>query len=171
MNIVWIIFALFILLFLGLLIVFGSMTIDWVFDTAMPEISGLGQVGDVNVTDVSNTALNPVNTVVQSLQWFGGLIYVLGLLGCIGLSIGFRITGDKWLMAFFFGCMIILIIGSIFISNIYEDFYNDGSEVGIRLHEQGLLSWFILYSPMVMCLIGFICGIIMFTGDNENAYV
>jgi len=29
-----------------------------------------------------------------------------------------------------------------------------------------MLSWLILYSPLVMSVIGFICGIIMFTGEG-----
>lgn len=168
--IILIIGLLFFLLFVGLLLVFGAMTIDWVFDEAVPELSTLGNVGDSNLTEYSSYTLKPVNTVVQSFTWLGGVFYLLGLVAIIGISVAFRMTGDKWLAGFFFVCMFLLIFASIFISNIYEDFYNDGSEVGQRLHEQVLLSWLILYSPMIMSVIGFVCGIIMFTGEfSEGA--
>jgi len=71
-------------------------------------------------------------------------------------------------MGFFISLMFILIISSIYISNIYEEFYNENTDVGTRLQEHVLLSWLILYSPMIMCVLGFIGGIIMFTGERDD---
>lgn len=168
MSIIWIVSILFVILLIGLLLAFGSMTINWVFDEAVPELSNLGMVGSANLTEVAGYTLAPVNNVVQSFTWLTGVIYILGLVGCLGLAFAFRFTGSKWLMGFFFACMFLLIVTSIFISNIYEEFYSDGGDVGSMLHEQVLMSWLILYSPMVMCIVGFISGIIMFTGEGEE---
>jgi len=170
-SIIWIIGILFTVLFLGILIVFGGMVIDWTFDEVVPELSTLGQVGNANLTNIASMTVTPANTFVQSFTWLGGIIYALALLGCLGLAFAFRFTGNKWLAGFFIACMLLLIIACIFISNIYEEFYNDGSDVGDRLHEQVLLSWLILYSPIVMCIIGFISAVIMFTGEGGDEVV
>lgn len=171
-NVIILIFFLFIILVGGLALAFGGMAIKWVFDTAVPEFSGIGMVGNTNVSSISNTVATPINNIVQSFTWFSGVIYILALLGLIGLSVGFRITGNKWLMGFFVACIFMLLIASIFISNIYETFYNDGGDVGAGLHEFGMLSFFVLYSPLIMCIIGFVCGIVMFSGigDEEGQY-
>lgn len=166
-NIIYLIAVLFLVLLVGFGMAFGGVVVDWVFDEAVPEISGIGQVGSANVTEISAYTLTPLNSVVQSFTWLAGVFYLLALIGCFGLAVAFRMTGGKWLMGFFIACMFLLIVASMFLSNIYEEFYNDGSEIGIRLHEYGLLSWFILYSPLVMGVIGFVSGIIMFTGDPE----
>lgn len=171
MAIIWMIGILFFVLIGALAVAFGGMVIRWTFDEAVPELSGLGMVGSTNLTEISEYTLSPVNTFVQSFQWMTGLLYVLALLGCVGMSFAFRFTGNKWLIGLFIACMLMLIIASIFISNIYQDFYQDGGDVGTALHEQAMISWLILYSPLVMCIIGFICGIIMFTGEGQEEFV
>jgi hypothetical protein len=161
---------LFIVLFLGLFLVIGSIVVDWTFDEAVPELTKIGMVDNTNVSEYTGYALNPVDNVVQSFTWLSGIIYIFALLGCLGLSFTIRFTGNKWLLGFFIACMFLLIVASIFISNIYEDFYNDDGDVGDRLREHEMLSYLILYSPVIMSIIGFICGIIMFTGEGEEQY-
>jgi hypothetical protein len=164
--IIYLMLILFLLLIGGVMLIFGAVIIDWVFDEAVPELSNLGVVGDANLTEYSKYSISPVNTVVQSFIWLAGVFYVLGLMGVIGFAFAFRFTGNKWLMGFFFACMLMLIMSSIFMSNIYEEFYTGTDEVGTRLKEHELLSYLILYSPLVFSVIGFICGIIMFTGEG-----
>ena len=98
-----------------------------------------------------------------------GVAYVLALLLMFGLAFVFRISGNKWMMVLFFVCMFLLLIVSIFISNIYQDFYEDIGEVGEGLKAMTLLSFMILNSPIMICVIGFLCGIIMFTGGEEES--
>jgi len=171
-SIIMIVFFLFILLIGGVMLAFGGITLDWVVDTAVPELTTVGMVGSTNMSSIASTVFTPVNKITNSFSWFAGVIYILALLGVLGFAVGFRITGSKWLMGFFIGCMLLLVIASIFISNIYEEFYNDTGEVADRLHEYGLLSFMILYSPVIMCVIGFVGGIIMFSGigGEEASY-
>lgn len=164
--IIWMIAILFIVLFIGIGLAFGSMIIGWVADEAMPSITNLGMVGSANVTEYSGYTITPVNTVVQALSWAAGVAYVLVLLGCIGLSYAYRFSGNKWLAGFFISAMFLLIMASIFISNIYEEYYTGTNDVALRLQEQVLLSYLVLYSPLIFTIIGFICGIIMFTGEG-----
>jgi len=162
---------LFIILFLGFIIAIGVMTLDFVADEVVPELKAVGVVGETNFTEITEMAIDPVDNIIQSFVWMGGLLYIISLLLCFGIAYAFRFTGSKWLITFFILCMLILVIASIFISNMYEEFYNDSGEVGTRLKEQTLLSYLILYSPLIICVVGFVCGVIMFTGNQEESFV
>ena len=171
MQIITIVAVLFFILFIGITLAFGTIMVDWTFDEIVPELTGLGMVGSANMTSIAGSTITPINTVVQSFTWLAGVVYVMALIGCLGISFAYRFTGNKWLMGFFILCMLLVVISSIFISNIYEDFYNDGTDLGARLHELPMLSYLILYSPLVMCIIGFVSGIIMFTGEGINEVI
>lgn len=158
--------VLFILLLIGIFLVFGAIVIDWVADVTVPELSNLGVVGSSNLTEISQYTVTPINSIIQSFTWMGGIFYVLGLVACLGLAFAFRFTGNKWLITLFICIMFLLVIAAIFISNIYEEFYSGTDDVATRLQEHSLLSWMILYSPVIMSILGFICGIIMFTGEG-----
>lgn len=164
--------ALFLLMLVGVLLAFGTTITKFVFDTAVPELSGLGQMGDVNATHITSVAINPVNSFVQNLGWMTGLLYVFGIIGVLGLAYAFRGTGDKWLIGLFFGLVVILILASLFISNIYEGFSVGTDMMATGLQDQQLLSFLIIYSPAFMSFISFIAGIILFagTGDNQGNY-
>jgi hypothetical protein len=168
MNVIWIVVILFAVLLLGVLFAFGNMIINWTFDEATPTLTSLGMVGSSNLTAIGETTLNPLNSFVQAGNWLVGVVFVMALMGTIGMAFAFRFTGNKWLAGFFVMCVFLLIISSIFISNIYEEFYTGTNDVATRLHEQTMLSYLILYSPIVMCIVAFACGIIMFTGEGEE---
>ena len=167
-SVIIFVFVLFVVLFAGVALAFGGVVVDWVFDEAVPELTSLGTVGTSNFSEYAEVAITPVDNFVQSFKWLSGVIYVIALLGILGMSVAFRVTGNKWLMAFFIGCMFLLIIASIFISNIYEEFYTGTDDMATRLHEYELLSYMILYSPLIMCIIGFFGAVIMFTGNPEE---
>jgi len=156
---------LFVLLFVGMLLVFGSAVITWVWDEAVPELTGLGMAGDSNMTSIAGSTITPANSFVQSFTWLTGVVYIMALIACFGLATAFRFTGNKWLAGFFICCMIMLIIACVFISNIYEEFYNDTGVLGTRLKEHVLMSFLVLHSPLIMTVIGFMGGVIMFSGD------
>ena len=162
---------LFVILFAGVIMAFGSTIINWIFDEAVPEVSDLGQVGDWNATETAGMTITPLNNIVQSFTWVTGVLYVMALIGLLGIAFAFRTNPNRWLIAFYFMLVLLLVIGSIFVSNIYEDFYDDGGDVGTRLHEHTILSYMILYSPMIFTVISFIAGIVLFSGRQEENYV
>lgn len=169
MGILLFVGILFVVLIAGLGLAFGGTIVDWVFDEVVPEVSTLGQVGSSNLTAYAEITVKPVNQVVQSINFMSGVVYVMALLGILGFAVAFRFTGSKWLMALFFALILLLIIASIFISNIYEEFYNGTDEMATRLQENQLLSFMILYGPMIMSLVAIVGGIIMFTGNPEES--
>jgi len=163
--------ALFLLMFIGLGMVIGSSVINWVFDEAVPELTNIGIVGSSNFSQYADITITPVNTFIQQMTWLTGVLYVFGIIGILGLAFVFKTTGNRWFMAFYVALVFILVIAAIFISNIYEDFYDDGGELGDRLKEHTLLSYLILYSPMIMSIIAFVAGIILFSGSGEEGFV
>jgi uncharacterized membrane protein YfcA len=100
------------------------------------------------------------------MQYFGVVVYVFGILALFGLAFAYRFTNQKWLIPLFIMLMIIVVIICIFISNIYEEFYTGTDDVSTRLQEQSGLSYLILYSPMIMTVIGFIAGAILFSSPG-----
>jgi len=174
-NIYWVIMIVFFLLvalLAGLALAFGSVTINWIFDEAVPELSTLGNISasGPNLSEVATYTINPVDNVVQNFTWMSGVIYIFILISLIGLSSMVRITGSKWMMGFFIASLFLLVLASIFVSNIYEEFYTGTDDVAIRLQEHTLLSFLLLYSPLVMSVVAVICGIIMFAGDTGGGF-
>jgi len=171
MGMIMFVLILFVILFLGFVIVVGSSIINWTFDVAVPELTNLGQVGDANMSQIAQTTITPVNNIVQSFTWLSGVLYVLALIGSIGFAVVIRSSPNKWLIGFYFMLIIILILGSILISNMYEEFYTDTGDLGNRLKEHTILSYMILYAPMIFTIIAFVTGIILFSGIQQEEYV
>ena len=149
----------------------GSAILNWVFDEAIPELSNFGVVAGANLTEVASFTIAPLNNIIQSFTWLTGVLYVLMLIGSIGFIFTMKINPNRWLIGFFFMCVVILIIASIFMSNIYEEFYTGTDDLAIRLQEHTLLSFMILYSPMIFTLISFISGIILFSGMQREEFI
>ena len=162
--------ALIVLAFLAVLFAFGSAVLTKVVNTVVPEVRNIGMVGDTNFTQISDIAIAPAQSIINSSTWFGGVMYVMALLALFGLAFVYRSTGQKWLIPMFFAMMVILIIVAIFISNTYEAFYNGTDDIAVGLQNQQVLSWMILYSPAVFSILGFIAGAIMFSGSDEGVY-
>ncbi len=162
---------LFLTMFIGVMFAFGSAVINWTFDEIVPELTNLGQVGEANLTQAAEFTLVPLNNLVQSFTWITGVLYVMLLIGIVGSTVAFRTSPSRWLMGFFFVLMILLIFGSILMSNIYEDFYTGTDEIATILQEHTILSNLILYSPAIFTVVCFLMGIILFSGMQQEDFV
>lgn len=160
---------LFIILFLGFMMAVGSSLLNWIFDIAAPELSSLGSVGATNFTEIASYTITPANNIIQNFTWMTGVLYVMMLIGSLGMAFVVRTSPSKWLIGFYFLTVLILILGAIFMSNIYEDFYDDSGDLGSLLREHKILSYMILYSPSIFTFLAFIMGIILFSGMTEEA--
>lgn len=161
-------FFLFIILFCGVLLLFGSAVVNWTFDEAVPELSNLGMAGDANLTEIAEYTITPLNTLVQSFTFVTGVLYVLLLVGLVGIVVAFRVSPSRWLIGFYLILSISLIFSSIIVSNIYEEFYNGTDSFAAILTEHIILSNLILYSPAIFTVITFLMGIILFSGMQEE---
>jgi len=168
MGIMFVVGGLFLLVMFGVMLAIGSSTINWVMDETVPELKTVGEVGEWNSTESIDMVISPVDTFIQNFTWVAGLLYVFGIIGVFGLALTFRATGDKWLIGLYFGVVLILVIGCIIMSNIYEDVSADNSGFGDIMKEHVLLSFLIIYSPGIMAMIAFLAGIILFSGPPEG---
>lgn len=166
-------FFVFIALILGLgfliSVVFSS--IDIAVDEIVPVFNEIGVVGNTNVSQAAGYVINPVNTVIQSYTWIGGIMYLIGLFGILGLSFGYRTTLNRWYIGFFFVFAILLLVVAMVISNVYEEIYTGTDDIATRLQDQQILSWLLLYSPLIIGAFIFIGGIIMFSGIAEEGTI
>lgn len=142
--------------------------IDTATEVIIPEIEGIGVVGSSNISQYAEYTTVPITTLITSFTWIGGIMYMAAILGLIGISIAFRVTMSKVFIVMFFAFSILLIFLSIFMSNIYQDFYEDTGDFGDKLKEQVMLSWLILHSPLIFSVVIFISGIILFSGIMEE---
>lgn len=162
--------GLFIVALLGLAMLIGSSAINYVMDETVPELSGLGMVGDFNATHAVDVAIDPVNSLIQSFTWISAFVYIVAIISLGGLAMMFRNTGQGWLVGLYFVLSIVLVLGTILISNIYEDVVADTNELTVIMAEHSLLSLFVLNGPMIMTIIVFILGIILFSNPQEVVY-
>jgi len=174
-NVIFIIgffIVLFFIMFVGFIMIFSSAILIMVVDEFVPAISDVGQIEgtSVNFTQISSFTLDPIDDIIQSFTFLTGVMYMLMLIGAIVVPFSFRSNPNRWLLGFFFLLMIILIIASIFMSNIYQDFYDDTDTLGDTLKEHVLLSFLILQSPLIMTVISFIAGVILFSGIQEEDF-
>ena len=159
-----------IIVFLGFIMVTGSAVTNYVFDIVTPELSSLGVIGDANLTDVASYTIEPLNDIVQQFTWVTGVLYVVMLIATFGIASSVNVAPNRWLIGFYLMLVVMLVLCCILISNIYEEFYTGTDDLATRLQEHTILSWMILYSPMVFSIIGFVAGIILFSGMNEGEF-
>jgi hypothetical protein len=153
----------------GFVLVFGAAIFDFVFDIAVPELTGFGVIDGTNVTEITDITLKPLNTVIQSFEWAAAVIYMILLISTIAFGVIVSRNGvSGWLLGMFIGLSLIIVLVSILMSNIYEDFYNDSGDLADRLKDQKLLSFMVLYSPPIIIALIFIVGIIMFSGIGKE---
>jgi len=165
---IYIVGGLGILIFVAFLFIVGSAVLNNVADEIVPVLDGLGVVGYTNMTQASEIAIHPVNTVIQSMTWFGTILMVFGIIAIFALAFVYRNTTQKWVIPLFFILMFVLVLVCIFFSNMYQELLIGTDDLTNTMNEYTGLNYFILYSPMIVAIVGFIAGIIMFSGANQE---
>ena len=157
---------LFAILVLGFIAAMAVGIIDFASDTITPVMQELGVAGNSNLSEAAEYSFVPLNTFVQALPWVVGLSYVVALLFSIIFVLSYNYNPHPAFIGFYFALVILLIFGSIIMSNMYQDIYSADDEIADRLKEQTLLSYMILYSPFILTLIALITGIYLFSGPK-----
>jgi len=157
---------LFAILVLGFIAAMAVGIIDFASDTITPVMQELGVAGNSNLSEAAEYSFVPLNTFVQALPWVVGLSYVVALLFSIIFVLSYNYNPHPAFIGFYFALVILLIFGSIIMSNMYQDIYSADDEIADRLKEQTLLSYMILYSPFILTLIALITGIYLFAGPK-----
>ena len=153
-----------------------TLTIGWgitktATDEIFPVLEDLGEiVPGYNNSETMDIALTPIESMIDNFSLMIGLIYVVGIIGMLSFAFIFRNNYNGWVVALFIVSIMVLIVTCIGVSQMYEDFYLEQDELGEALRSATLISYLIIYSPVVMTLVAFIAGIILFTGNQEVRY-
>jgi len=149
----------------GLALVMGGAIINYIGDNVLPDLqesvnTTVGEQGAVVVTTA--IAFN------NAIPWLVGLMYVLSLVFIPAMAYAFRITGNKYLSVLYLALSILIILLTILASNIYQDFYEGSDDLALELQAMPLISYLILYSPMILSILLTIGAVIVFSGIRED---
>ena len=156
----------FIIMFIGILAALGVSIGGILLDEITPAVQSIGSAGGSNITEYSNYVLEPLNTVYEDFYWLTGIFYIFALMALLIFSYGYRLTVNPIYVTFFFLLAILLVFASIYISNMYEDLLEGNNDISVRLEQQTIITFLLVYSPIIMSIIIFLAGIIMFTGGD-----
>ena len=146
----------------------GSGILTYASGTIEEITSGLGMAGDSNLSAISDVSIGTANTTIQMLQWGSGILIVFGLLGIIMFAGTIRFKPSGVLIGLYFLMIIILIFTAIYMSNTYEELLNGTDELAVELQSYTMASFLILYMPMIITIMAFLGGVIIFSGIGEE---
>jgi hypothetical protein len=169
------IFSIFMILGIILFVGFALAILTGIFGYVGTEITPiLNEVASTSGIDGMNNSVNATfgvgNIIVQSLPVLIGAGYVLALIFSLGFAFVYRFTANPIYIGVYFALMILLFIGSVLMSNSYQDIYEGTDVLAVSLQSQSLMSYMILYSPFILCFIATITGIFMFARPSEQEY-
>ena len=172
MGIIFFFIILFSILILAFVAVIVIAAIDYSSEVVTPVFEGIGVIGSANVSEAAVATFGVADTVINSLSWLIALAYVLALIFSIVLVASYNYTPNPAFIGIYLALILLLIVGSIIISNSYEDVYNGTDELALKLQANVTMSYLILYSPFILTLIAFIAGIFLFaTNKNDGGGV
>ena len=158
---------LFSILIIGFILVIATGVLGFASDEITPIMSEVGMIDDANFSQASTYTFGVTDTLIKSAPWLIALGYVMALIFSIVLVVGYNYNPNPAFIGFYIALIMLLILGSIIISNAYEDIYTGTDEISLKLQEQTAMSYLILYSPFIMTIIAFITGIFLFAGNRE----
>jgi len=162
---------------LGLIMIVGivaAATISWGIlkigsDEIVPAFLDIGEVAPgINISEPIEKVTTPITTIIDNLGLIMGLVYLLGIVGLLSYAYLMRTNVNGWVIALFFVSVLLVIISAIAVSQFYEEFYLEQDEMGEILRTASLVSYLIIYSPVILTIVAFIAGIILFTGEEEQ---
>lgn len=147
--------------------IFSVITNNFIGEV-QPIIGGLGDTGVANFSEVNQMTFIPLQRTTQTFNWLFGVLLAVGLLSTFILAVSYRFTGNQWIIPVFIIVGILVVLISILISNSYESFLVGNDIVATGLKEQEVLSFLLVYAPIISTIVFFIAGIIMFTGSGDE---
>lgn len=160
--------ALFAILILGFFAAIIVGIVDMVSDEVTPIMTDLGVVGSSNMSQYGEMGFGTLNVFVQALPWIVASGYILALVFTIVFIFIVGYSPHPAFIAFYFALMILLILGCVLVSNMYQDIYTGTDDLALRLQEQTILSYMLLHSPFIMIIIMAIGGLLMFTRQSAT---
>ena len=152
----------------SLFIAIGTAVLTFVAGEVTSVTGDLGVIGSSNVSESSEWSIGPVNETIQMFKWGSGIAIIFAILGVLILASVIRMNPNGFFIGFYIILMLVLILISIFVSGIYEEFHDGSDDIALELQSMPLTSFLIIYFPQIITVIGFLGGIIMFSGMGEE---
>jgi len=168
MGIILFFLLLFTILIVGFIAAISMGVIDFASDTIVPVMTDLGVVGDTNVSEASEYTFGTVDTLVTALPWLIAFAYVAMLIFSIVFIVSWNYNPNPVFIGVYFMFVILLILGSIIMSNMYQDIREGDDIIGASLQSQTAMSFMLLHAPSILTLIVFIVGIYIFVGKENT---
>lgn len=159
---------LFIIMIVGFMAAIIFSIVDFGLDELTPIMTDLGVVGSANVSAASEFTFGTLQTTLNAMSWIIGFAYVLALIFSVVFAISYSFNPNPVYIGLYFMFIILLIFGSIVMSNMYEDILTGDDEIATRLQEQTLLTFMLLHSPVILTAISFLTGIYIFARREES---
>lgn len=119
----------------------------------------------VNMTQISDDSFGYLNIGVQNLRTVALLIFV-GLMISIFIT-AFLVKVHPVFFIVYLFIMVCAVIFSFIISNVYYDL-RENEVLGSIMQSFTAMDYIITYMPMIIIVIGFIAGILMFIGMSRD---
>lgn len=138
----------------------------WIFGLAMPPIvDSVGTVttvmqnasaGNSAMENATETTFVNVNKGMGAFHWIGYSMFIASLLGFV--FVAFYVRTYPFLLIFWVGFMVVLIIGSIGLASAYQDIAGSVSyyEAWQTQH------FFLTYQPHILVAMAFLGGLVLF---------
>lgn len=159
---------LFTILIIGFVATVGLGIVDYASDKLTPIMENLGVVGDTNVSQASEYTFGAVDSTIQALPFILGLLYVSALIFSIMFVVGYGQNPNPFYIGLYLALTLLLIFGSIIMSNMYEDIWKGTDDIAIRLQSQTLMTYMLMYSPFILTMIALITGIWLFAKPSDS---
>jgi len=168
MRIIFFFLILFTIVIVGIVLSITVALFDFASDEITPIMTTLGQAGGANLTEAGVVTFGTLQVVTNALPWVAAFGYVAMLIFSLVFVMSWKINPNPVFLGLYVMFVILLIFGTIILSNTYQDIYQGDNILGTRLTEQTALSYMILYSPFIMTLIAFMVGIYAFAGRQSE---
>lgn len=160
---------LFTVLIVGFIAAMAIGIIGYASDELTPILKEVGvSTGDANIEQGMNITADTTSSIVGGLPWLVGFCYVLALFFSIAFIMIYKENPHPAFMGLYIILVFLLVLGSMVMSNMYQDIYTGNDVIATELQQNTLMTYMILWSPWILALIAFVGGVIMFSNSNEG---
>ena len=123
----------------SIVLAIGSGVLTFVGDTVNDITSGLGTVGDTNLSRVSDASIGVVNNGIQMLKWGSGVLLFAAFILIFMMASSIRLNPNGFMIGLYFVMVIAMVISAIYISNTYDSFISGTDDIASELKEQVMI--------------------------------
>ena len=164
----FLIFGFIVAVIVGVFLFIGATATDKLHET-MDDMTTLSGDGNNNVSVVIDNSMGKTNMAFQTLRWTAVLIMFAMILG---IFIGSYMVQTKpvFFIPYIF-LVIIAIVVAVGMANAYDQLI-ENETMASTFATMGGINWMVLNFPIVVTLVGFVGGLIMFSrlGKGEEQF-